>query len=536
MSSSLNLSNRDKAMASLEEGPFDLLVIGGGITGAGIARDAAIRGLKVALVEARDFASGTSSRSTKLVHGGLRYLAQGDVGLVREAASERAALRRIAPHLAQMKLMLIPSKTRLGLFKLRTALSTFERLGKVPREERFEILNASRLQSAEPSLRVKGLAGAARYPEFVTDDARLVIANIRSAVEAGAVCVNYTSAVRFLTKAERVSGVEVVETLGGRRRAHIKAGLVVNAAGPWVDAVRAIEGSGEAKLQLTKGIHLVFAAARVPCRHTILMIAADKRGVFAVPRGEFTYVGTTDTFYPQADYWPEIDPGDVGYLLETVNRAFDIAPIADEEIVAAWAGLRPLVAAKGKSPSEISRKEEILESRSGLISIAGGKLTAYRKMAERVVDLALIRLTRRRLMARTAEAPLPGGDLSDSPDALVVNLVARGIDHPAAERLVRLYGSEAEAIVAAGGDIAAEARFAVEHEGAAMLEDYWARRSARAWFSEDAGIGALAPAARAMAPLLGWSAAEEARQIELCRARHAEETATLYTGRVRRRA
>ncbi len=289
--SALDLSNRDQAMRGLEQGTFDLLVIGGGITGAGIARDAALRGLKVALVEARDFASGTSSRSSKLVHGGLRYLAQGDLALVREAASERKALRAIAPHLAQTTQMLMPARTGAGLLKLRAGLMAYEQLGGVPRAERFHVLDKTRLAAAEPALRIDGLAGAVIYPEYTTDDARLVVANIRSAVAAGATCVNYAAVQRFIVEDGRVTGAEITETLRAGRRASVKAKVVVNAAGPWVDAVRTLAGETQSSLQLTKGIHLVFHASDLPSHNTVVMRAGDGRGVFAVPHGSFTYVG-----------------------------------------------------------------------------------------------------------------------------------------------------------------------------------------------------------------------------------------------------
>lgn len=525
--SALDLSNRDRAMASLEDGVFDILIIGGGITGCGIARDAAMRGLRVALVEARDFASGTSSRSSKLIHGGLRYLAQGDIALVREAASERKILRAIAPHLAQVNPMLMPARTSAGLMKLRAGLFAFERLGGVPRAEHFEVLAAKDLGAAEPALRGEGLAGAIRYPEFLTDDARLVLANARSAHEAGATVVNYAQVTRLNLESGRVSGADITETLNAGRRAKVKAKLVINAAGPWVDALRALEGKSETALQLTKGIHLAFRHKDLPCRQTVIMSAPDKRGVFAVPRGEITYAGTTDTFYPKAEYWPQIEPGDIGYLLETVNSAFDIPKLDEGKIVSAWAGLRPLLAAKGKAPSEISRKEEILEGPGGMITIAGGKLSAYRKMAEKVVDFAVRKLGVKSPPPATAQKPLPG---AVDPAAALRALDARGIAAGNAERLVRLYGSEAEIVIGDGGDVASEARHAVRAEGAVTLEDYWVRRSARAWFSEDGGAGALAPAARAMAPLLGWTAEEEASQVAACRKRLGEEMLALTVG------
>ncbi|MFO1186244.1 MAG: glycerol-3-phosphate dehydrogenase/oxidase [Alphaproteobacteria bacterium] len=525
--SALDLSNRDRAMASLADGVFDLLVVGGGITGCGIARDAAMRGLRVVLVEARDFASGTSSRSSKLIHGGLRYLAQGDIALVREAASERKILRTIAPHLAQMNPMLMPARSQGGLMKLRAGLFAFERLGGVPRAEHFEVFAAKHLAEIEPTLRARGIAGAIRYPEYLTDDARLVLANARAAHEAGAVLVNYAQVTRLALESGRVTGADITETLNAGRRAQVKAKLVINAAGPWADALRTLEGKGETALQLTKGIHIAFRHEDLPCRQTVVMAAGDKRGVFAVPRGGITYVGTTDTFYPKAEYWPQIEPGDIGYLLETVNGAFDLPKLDEGKIVSAWAGLRPLLAAKGKAPSEISRKEEILEGPGGMVTIAGGKLSAYRRMAEKVVDFAVRKLGVKAPPAATAERPLPG---AVDPASAVRPLLARGLAPESAERLVRLYGSEAESIMTDGGDIAAEARHAVKVEGAVTLEDYWVRRSARAWFSEDGGASALAPAARAMAPLLGWTAEEEASQVATCRKRLGEEMLALTVG------
>lgn len=510
----LNLDGRRRAAVwrALEERRFDLLVIGGGITGAGIARDAALRGLSVALVEARDYASGTSSRSSKMIHGGLRYLSQGDIALVKEAASERQILRRIAPHLARIMPFLIPVPSLASLAKLRAGLWSFEKLGGVPESERHEVLNVAQFAAREPLMRVEGLNGAVAYPEFLTDDARLVLANIRSAQAAGAVVLNYAEARALLFEEGRTAGALVRSMLTGEtNEVRIRARLVVNAAGPWLDAVRALERDGaEARLSLSRGIHLVFARARLPVENTLILRAEDKRSIFVVPRGDFTYVGTTDTFYPSSDYWPKITQDDVAYLLRAVERWLKTPKLVDGDIVALWAGVRPLIAEPGKKANEVSRKDEIWTAPSGLVSIGGGKLSAYRAMAARVVDLVVERLEATARACATAEAPLPGAEGLEAARSALSHLGAQG------ERLIGLYGGEASSVVADGGDVAVEARRAVTSEGAVRLEDYWVRRSARAWFDVRAGLDSLVPAAAAMGALLGWDAQRQADEVAHC--------------------
>lgn len=500
----LDARRRRQIFAELESRTFDLAVIGGGITGAGIARDAAMRGLSVVLVEARDYASGTSSRSSKMIHGGLRYLAQGDIALVKEAASERQILRRIAPHLTRLSPFLIPTTNMAMTAKLRTGLWTFEKLGGVPEAEKHEVIGLAELQRREPLMRTDRLNGAVLYPEFLTDDARLVLANVRSAQGAGAVVVNHAAASELTG-----DGLVATSTLDDGRGARIRAKLVVNAAGAWVDRVRGLEaGESDTRMSLSRGIHLVLPRERLPINSTIIIRAPDKRSIFAVPRGAFTYIGTTDVFHDGADYWPASTRDDIDYLLRATGAALSIDPIRDAEIVSLWSGVRPLIAQPGKKANEVSRKDEIWTSPGGLVSIAGGKLSAYRAMAERVVDLVVERLGKNVLPCSTADAPLPGGSRM---------LQLDGLNPLAAERLAGLYGDEANEIVVAGGDVTAEASRAVTHEGAATLEDYWVRRSARAWFDQGAGLAALAPAAEAMGALLGWDDAMKASQIAHCR-------------------
>lgn len=519
----LDFRNRAGLFDVVDGKTFDLIVIGGGVTGAGVARDAAMRGLSVALVEARDFASGTSSRSSKMIHGGLRYMAQGDLALVQEAASERKAVERVAPHLTRQTPFVIPAKNAAVTAKLRTGMWAFEKLGDVPKDRRHEVWSKADLARREPTIATEDLSGAVVYPEYLTDDARLTLANIRSAAAHGAKVLSYAPVRAMLTENGRAAGVVLDDGLEGTpNRARVFGRVIINAAGPWVDALRVLEDpAAPSRLTLTKGIHLVVPAARLPVTRTIIMPAADRRSVFAVPKGGMTYLGTTDTFYPDADYWPRIAAADVDYLLAAAAQRFTIDPLTRGDIVSAWSGVRPLVAQAGKSASEISRKDEIWTGPGGVLSIAGGKLTAYRMMAERIVDMTQQLLGQKVAAARTGAEPLVGGDVDVA--ALTRTLGAPG------DRLVGLYGAEAQSIADAGGGPAVEAAHAVLKEGALTLEDYWVRRSARAWFDLDGGLAALAPAAASMAGLLGWSPAQTQTQIETCRALRADSLAALET-------
>ena len=511
----LDNRNREVLFARAEEQAFDVIVIGGGISGAGIARSATARGLSVALVEARDLASGTSSRSSKMIHGGVRYLAQGDLGLVRDAARERQVLRRIAPHLTRRIGFLLPTRSAGGMARFRAAMWTFEKLGAVPEEDRHEVWSVDDLAEREPVAAVDGSNGAVRYIEFVTDDSRLTLANARTAADGGALILTYAPARGFVTEAGSVVGVECESGVEGEcLGASIRGRVVVNAAGPWVDAVRKLEDpAAPPRLSITKGIHLVVPHARLPLNDTVLMTTVDKRSVFAVPRGPVTYLGTTDTFYAEADYWPGISSADVEYLLAATARSFVIEPLTAADVIGGWAGIRPLISEPGRKPSEISRRDEVWTGPGGVLTVAGGKLTAYRSMAERVVDLVVERIGATTVPGHTDEVPLVGGECT---------ITER-------DRLVDLYGSEAADVVADGGDIAAEVRQAVLREGAVRLEDYWVRRVPRAYFDPDGGLACLEPAADEMARLLKWPEARRLAEIAACRERHETENALFGT-------
>ncbi len=517
MNFDLDLRDRTRLADSVSGPTFDLAVIGGGITGAGIARDAAMRGLRVVLLEAQDFAAGTSSRSSKLVHGGIRYLAQGDMGLVREAAIERKAVAAIAPHLARRVRFVVTARSRAGIAKFRAGLWTYEKLGSIDEDDRHELWDSKRLAAEEPHLRTDGLAGAVVYTEYVTDDGRLTLANIRSAKAHGATVANYCEVTAIGANQLTVRDVLANTTV------EVRARVIVNATGPWADALRHLEdASSPPRLALSKGVHVVLNRTRLPIANTITMTAQDKRGVFVVPRGPMAYLGTTDTFYDKSDYWPRITGEDVDYLLAAANEVFTGAPLTRSDVAGLWSGIRPLISQPGKSPSEISRRDEIMEGPLGVITIAGGKLTAYRRMAERIVDRVLTNIQRDAVPCATATESLPGGDLT--PQQLRGILGRSGVHGDDIERLILLYGSEAR-LVTEG--VAGEARHAVLKEGAVTLEDYWVRRSARAHFDPDGGLAALEPAAAAMAPLMNWTESQRREQIDHCLELHRQEMAVL---------
>ncbi|MEK9990272.1 MAG: glycerol-3-phosphate dehydrogenase/oxidase [Halieaceae bacterium] len=508
-----NQTRRVTLLNDLSGECFDVLVIGGGITGAGVARDAAMRGLSVALIEAQDLASGTSSRSSKMIHGGLRYLVSGDVAVVKESASERSTLHCIAPHLAQKTPYVIPTTNLQSKLMLRAALWAYERLGGVEREDYHEVWSREELAQREPLIERSQLNGAVVYPEFLTDDARLTVATVRSAIDHGAVVSTYLRAVNIRREGDFV--VNAVSTLpGDQREVTVRARAVVNAAGPWVDQVCGLEGDQQNRLALSRGVHLVFDHADLPVRNTVVMRTRDSRRIFAVPLGRYTYIGTTDDYHPEFEYWPPVTEQDVDYLLSSTCRVMPEANLSADRIVSVWSGIRPLVGdGSGRASKELSRKDEVWTSSTGLLSVGGGKLSAYRAMAERIVDTMIENHAFTAKPCSTGEVPLPGGE-SITPAATL-----EGLDMMQAERLARLYGNEAPELARIALEkslVAAEARHAVLCEGAQRLEDYWARRSSRAWFDEAAGLSILPEAAEAMAALLGWDDARKNAEVKNC--------------------
>jgi glycerol-3-phosphate dehydrogenase len=379
---------RQKTIDSLKSEDFDLVVIGGGITGGGIALDAASRGLKVALLEKGDFASGTSSKSTKLIHGGLRYLKQFDFWLVKEVGSERAIVHKLAPHLVLPEKMLLPliENGSYGKWLTSIGLKVYDILAQVTGDDKRKMLEKKEAMKLEPLLPKKILNGAGYYAEYRTDDARLTIENIKTSLLFGAQALNYAKVNEFVYDNEKIAGVKAIDTVTGKEFT-IKSKYVISAAGPWVDELRSLNNSKKGKqLHLTKGVHLVFPYEKLPVKQSCYFDIPDGRMMFAIPRGKITYVGTTDTNFNDNKDNVRTDLADAIYLISAVNNMFPAINLELEDIVSSWAGLRPLIHEEGKSASELSRKDEIFVSDTGLISIAGGKLTGYRKMAERVVD------------------------------------------------------------------------------------------------------------------------------------------------------
>lgn len=495
---------RKEYIQELKDAEFDLLVIGGGITGAGIALDASLRGLKVALVELKDFAWGTSSRSTKLVHGGLRYLKQFELGLVREVGTERAIVHRNARHVVLPERMLLPivEGGSLGKFMSSIGLWVYDWLANVDKQERRRMLSKSKTAELEPLLRKDILKGGGLYYEYRTDDARLTMEIIKTAVAQGAICLNYLKAVDFTYDDKgSITATVVVDVPTGERFA-IKSKTQVNAAGPWVDDVRGLDDypvRGK-HLFLTKGVHLVVPFDKLPLEQAVYFdVLEDNRMCFAIPRDTITYIGTTDTAYKADIANPKAELSDVKYILAATNRMFPTANLELKDVESTWAGLRPLIHEEGKSPSDISRKDEIFMAKSGLISIAGGKLTGYRKMAERTTDKVCERLGQK-LACKTAEQILGGGDF-DSNEALQDFIVQRIgevkqvlIPAQKIKSWTYRYGRDTDWIIARAFELynkvedperrteLAELQYCIAHEAVYRLNDYLVRRTGRLYF------------------------------------------------------
>lgn len=500
----LSTENRPYILQELQNQHFDLTIIGGGITGAGIALDAASRGLKVALIEMNDFASGTSSKSTKLIHGGLRYLKQLEVGLVREVGRERAIVHRLAPHLVTAEKMLLPLVDGGTYGKLSTSfgLAVYDFLAGVEGDDRRKILTKEETLSKEPLLRNDLVVGGGFYAEYRTDDARLTIENIKTAVQYGAICLNYVKAEDFIYEKGRIAGVQSRDVQTNAVFT-IRSKYVVSATGPWVDTLRKVNNSLEGKhLFLSKGVHIVVPYERFPVKQAIYFDVSDGRMIFAIPRHRTTYIGTTDTAFRGDMNHVIAKQEDVDYLLEATNSMFPNLHLKTEDVESSWAGLRPLIYEEGKSGAEMSRKDEIFESETGLFSIAGGKLTGYRKMAERIVDILAKRIKQkenRSLKASyTDNIPLLGGPFQKPSDVqLYRNQVAEklkplGLPAYYADYLVANYGKQTEQILSHLPNVTGDALtrltrselyFTIHNELVLTPLDFFNRRTGRLYFN-----------------------------------------------------
>jgi glycerol-3-phosphate dehydrogenase len=525
---------RATALESMQAQPVDLLVIGGGITGGGVARDAALRGFRTALVDSGDFGGGTSSRSSRLIHGGLRYLEHYDFRLVREASRERRVLLTIAPHLVRPLRFVFPvyGGARVPPWRLRAGMWLYDLLAGFRNVHVHRWLSPAKAREAEPGLRDKDLRGAALYWDAQTDDARLVVATLRGAAQAGALVANYSAVTSFIHAEGRVVGVVVKDSLSGEERI-VRALVVVNAAGPWVDRVRRLDAPAAATLiRPSKGAHAIVRRERLGLRDAVTLTSPlDGRVMFLLPWNDLAYIGTTETENVSLDD-VRATGEDVTYLLRSANAIFPQARLAPSDVIATWAGLRPLLARdKNVSAGQAPREHRIVTSPSGLITIAGGKLTTYRVMGRDVVDLVaqrLKRLDRRAVPPRAATdlIPLPGGEIA-ALDVMMQSVRMKELPPATARHLVASYGTESAAILnlvaknkVLGGplvpgrpEIRAEVVYAVEREMALRLTDVLIRRLHLFYEDPQHGAGVAANVARKMTELLNWDSTREDDEI-----------------------
>jgi glycerol-3-phosphate dehydrogenase len=534
---------------------YDLVVIGGGITGAGIARDAALRGVKVALFEKADFAAGTSSKSSKLIHGGLRYLEHGEIRLVFESVSERRVQTRVAPHLVRPLPFLVPiyDGVRPGFEIMNVGLWLYDSLALFRSPKLHKAYRGVKAAlKIEPQLRAEGLRGVLEYYDCATDDARLVLENAIDAIALGAECHTYTEVLRFERDGNRrITGVAVRDRLTGKSWS-VQARAVILAAGAWTDEMIARFELPERKLlRPTKGVHIVLPRERLPLARAITLISpVDGRVMFAIPWRERTVLGTTDTDYDGPADDVAADASDVRYLVNSGNGYFPGANLTTDDVIATWAGLRPLIAAPPDvDESSVSREHEVFTRKDGLVIIAGGKLTTYRRMARETVGKALELLHElgeapAAKRETTKHRPLPGAVGVGTPDLEGVALIGRtlmhdfGLDVDTATHLCGVYGARAPELAAAIAKdralgarldpelpyVWAEVDFAASHDLARTVDDVLSRRVPLLLVSRDNGLGVTDRVAAMLAARLGWDPAttqtladEYRREVALAR-------------------
>jgi glycerol-3-phosphate dehydrogenase len=525
--------DRTRALDRLASEEFDVLVIGGGITGTGVALDAASRGLRTALVDKADFASGTSSKSSKLVHGGIRYLQQKEIALVYENLAERQILRKTAPHLVRVLPFLLPVFTKDGLLPRRlarllgTTMWMYDLTGGLRIGKRHKRVSKEQALSYMPTLRADNVAGSYVYYDAQADDARLTLTVAKTAADYGAVLANYATLVGIEKDGGRVRAARIA---ADGREIDVRARTIVNATGVWADDVRALdEGTHPSSIRPAKGIHITVPWSLVRNEiAAVIPVPKDRRSVFVVPWGgeggphRFTYIGTTDTDYDGPLDDPQITPDDVAYLLRAINGAIT-TKITEADILGTWAGLRPLIAAaKSERTADLSRRHSVQVAPSNVVTVTGGKLTTYRRMAADAVD-EIVKLVGRGGRSRTKRLALHGADGWDKP----------GFPRELAER----YGADARAVVELQQSEPALARplidqlpysraevvYAARAEMARTVDDVLSRRTRARLLARDASAAAAEDVAELMAAELGWTADERARQVAAYRALVDEE-------------
>jgi glycerol-3-phosphate dehydrogenase len=485
---------------TLEGRRLDLLVIGGGITGAGVARDAAMRGLQVALVEKDDFASGTSSKSSRLVHGGIRYLEHRQFGMVRESVRERETLLRIAPHLVHPLEFTWPvyRGARISRLKLRVALGVYDFLGGRFWSRSHRMLSRDGVLAHEPALGRDGLKGGAVYQDAATDDSRLTLANALSAEAFGAITLNHTEALRPVSRDRSEWIVDVRDKLTGME-SEVRATVIVNATGPWRLNLERRWPQRTAQRRGSKGVHIAVPSERVGNRAAVTMISPeDGRVMFVLPGTRHTIIGTTDTWTEEVPDDVRASESDIAYLLKSANACFPDARLSETDVISAWAGIRPLADWEASSnPSEVSREHRIARNGAGMITVSGGKLTTYRATAAEIVDAVERELGRKPSHCKTAETVLAGGERE-------VEIAS----------LIRADATLGNPIVPGLPYTMAELRYAVQNEMAVNLSDLLIRRTRVAYETPDHGTAALKLVGSLVAPLRKWSADRLRQEME----------------------
>jgi glycerol-3-phosphate dehydrogenase len=537
-SSRLGPAERETALTRMAAEEFDVVVVGAGIVGAGVALDAATRGLTVAVVEARDFASGTSSRSSKLIHGGLRYLEQYNFDLVREALTERGLLlQRIAPHLVRPVPFLFPMTHRLwerayvgaGVALYDTLAFSMGHTRGVPNHRHLTRGQALRLA---PSMRRDAFVGAVQYWDAQVDDARYVMTALRTAAAYGAQVASRTQAVGFLREGERVTGVRFRDLENGQE-AEMRAKQIVNATGVWTDDIQALVGGrGQIHVRASKGVHLVVPRDRIHSS-TGIILRTERSVLFVIPWGRHWVIGTTDTAWDLDKVHPAASRTDIDYVLEHVNQVLNV-PLTHDDVEGVYAGLRPLLAGESEQTSALSREHVVAHPVPGLVMIAGGKFTTYRVMAKDAVDAVAHGLDEKVPASCTDRVALVGAEGFQALWNARYRLAASSGLHVArVEHLLTRYGAMTEdlfeliadqpdlgrPLTGADDYLRAEIVYAATHEGARHLNDVLSRRTHISIETWDRGVGVADEAAELLTPVLGWSKEQRDREVEYYRKR-----------------
>ncbi|HEV3473595.1 MAG TPA: glycerol-3-phosphate dehydrogenase/oxidase [Actinomycetota bacterium] len=524
------LGRRDHALEKLAAtdgvDPLDLLVVGGGITGAGIALDAAARGMMVGLVERLDFGSGTSSKSSKLIHGGLRYLEQREFALMREACTERDLLRRLAPHLVEAVPMALPVSDRKRRVQFGVGLWAYDALASFKNMKIHRHLNGTETEALVPALPPGKVRGGFLFYDAKTDDVRLVMANLVEAVNYGAIVVNH-AIVRDLTGGRRSCAAQIEDSLTGSVF-DVRARRIVVAAGVWADRVEALAKEGSApRLRPSKGIHLVFRRDAIDVGETAAFIPdiERRRMLFVIPWLGEVLVGTTDVDYAGPLDHPDVTASERDYILDSLNAVFELDLDADD-VAGAYAGLRPLIQGKAGSTADLSRRHAVYDIAEGIVGITGGKMTTYRRMAKDATDRVASELGNS-ARSKTRWIKLGCADLEGLRAAAAQRLRTLGLDDSTGRHLIRAYGDRALDVLdiaAAEGltaplapgyaPITAEAVYCARHEMAVHLNDLLARRTRLALLDRNAGIGESAHGADLMGREHGWRRSHRKLEVE----------------------